>query len=91
MANVKYFGAALIGAAIGAVTAGGGAVQAASLANPHGSSKAKVCTNTYHAGGIRCTTCTYTAINETTVHCIKIKTNSSNSGSQSSVGSLLRR
>ena len=38
---------------------------------------AKTCTNTHNPDGTRCTTCTYSAINETTVHCIRIKPRSS--------------
>ena len=54
---------------------------ASSLANPGGPAKKKICKNTFHAGGIRCTTCTYTNYPEhVTVNCIKINTGSNNSG-----------
>lgn len=50
-------------------------LTANSLRAPGGSSRQKICTNTYHAGGIRCTFCYYTTQpgSGSTV-CIKIKT-----------------
>lgn len=49
--------------------------NAATLQNNNGGPVGvKKCTNTYHTGGTRCTTCTYSNYPEgTTVNCIKIK------------------
>ncbi len=54
-------------------------LAANSLATPGHVSKVKVCTNTFHPGGIRCTFCYYTTQpgSGSTV-CIKINTNNNN-------------
>lgn len=59
-------------------------LAANSLAAPGRVSKKKICTNTYHAGGIRCTFCYYTTQpgSGSTV-CIKLNTNSNNSSGKS--------
>jgi hypothetical protein len=59
-------------------------LAANSLAAPGRVSKKKICTNTYHAGGIRCTFCYYTTQpgSGSTV-CIKIKTNTNRNSTRS--------
>ncbi|MEE9586594.1 MAG: hypothetical protein V3V97_01030 [Hyphomicrobiaceae bacterium] len=49
-------------------------LAASSFVNPGGPAKKKICSNTYHAGGIRCTFCYYTTQpNSGSTVCIKIK------------------
>ncbi len=56
------------------------AVAASSYGSTGGSSKVKICTNTFHPGGIRCTFCYYTTQpGSSSTVCIKINTGSSNS------------
>lgn len=73
---------ALVGATLFA-----SAAQAGSFASSGaGPQRVKTCTNTYHPGGRRCTTCTYSNSGHTTVKCIKIKKpkpSASHSGNQS--------
>jgi hypothetical protein len=59
-------------------------LAANSLAAAGGVSKKKICTNTYHAGGIRCTFCYCTTQpgSGSTV-CIKLNTNNSSSSGKS--------
>ena len=58
-------------------------LAAGSLAVPDGSTKKKTCENTYHAGGIRCTTCTYSNYPEyVSTKCIKVRTQGNSGASQ---------
>jgi len=56
-------------------------LAANSFGSTGGSTKKKICTNTYHAGGIRCTFCYYTTQpGSGSTNCIKIKTQNQSSG-----------
>ena len=58
------------------------AIAAGSLGANGGTSEVKICKNTYHPGGIRCTFCYYTTQPDSgSTVCIKLNTGgSSNSG-----------